>query len=88
MSAESNGRLIRRHSPALEAIPAEHPDIVHTKLHLELGWGPRGARFDWETSFGISDGEILAVEPRFRGLEVVSPLEGEGDEATRSTGRL
>ena len=82
-----NGRLIRRYSPALEA-GAESPGIVHTKLHLELGWGPRGARFEWEAVFGISDGEILGVEPRFRGLEVVSPLEGEGDETSRYESRV
>jgi hypothetical protein len=29
-------------------------------------------RTDWEVKFGISEGCILAVEPRFRGPEVVA----------------
>jgi hypothetical protein len=44
-----------------------------TKLYLELGWGPRGKEAPWEVDFGISEGQILEVEPRFRGLDVLSP---------------
>ena len=31
----------------------------------------------WEVSFGIDAGRLLSVEPRFRGREVVSPLDKE-----------
>ena len=36
---------------------------------------------DWKVRCGIHDGKILSVEPRFRGREVVSPLEGEAEES-------
>ncbi len=55
---------------------ADDPDDnLRTKLMLEVGWGERGARADWDVYFGISAGQILAVEPRFRGAEVVAPTE-------------
>ncbi|MCP5541004.1 MAG: hypothetical protein H7A53_08020 [Akkermansiaceae bacterium] len=73
-----NGRLVHRISPGLSAVEGDAgTGSIHTKLHLELGWGPRGERFDWDAVFGIDAGCILEVEPRFRGREVVSPLEAE-----------
>jgi hypothetical protein len=73
-----NGELLRRFSrcdvrPAGDA--AGDADVARTKLYLELGWGERGVRVDWEVRFGISDGRILAIEPRFRGQEVVAPTD-------------
>ena len=74
-----DNKLIRRVSecdvqPA--DTPAETPgDTVRTKLYLELGWGPRQSTFHWEAEFGITDGHIIGVEPRFRGRQVVSPLD-------------
>ena len=55
-------------------------DVVETKIHLELGWGERGKPVNWEAEFDVSEGEILKVEPRFRGREVVSPVEGEAED--------
>ena len=50
-------------------------DHLRTKLFLEVGWGERGVRVDWDVCFGVSAGRLLAVEPRFRGAEVVAPTE-------------
>jgi len=72
-----DGELVRRFSQYDMQAVDESPKLVHTKLYLELGWGARHRECQWEAEFGISDGEILAVEPRFRGREVVSPVEGE-----------
>lgn len=69
-----NGRLSHRISPELTPNPIS--DDVETILYLELGWGARERSHRWECSIEIQDGEILAVEPRFRGAEIVSPLEG------------
>jgi hypothetical protein len=52
---------------------------VHTKLLLEVGWGPRGVRQDWDVRFTLSAGRLLAVEPRFRGPEVVTPVDVAAD---------
>lgn len=48
---------------------------IKSKLHLELGWGERKKSDKWDVELGVSDGKIVAVEPRFRGREVVSPVE-------------
>ncbi len=79
-----NGSLLRRFSPTSSpagAGPAKQTaatgDPVHTKLLLEVGWGARGVRVDWDVRFGISGGRLLAVEPRFRGAEVVAPQEAD-----------
>jgi len=80
-----NGALLRRFSPG--DIPARpEPGLVHTKLLLEVGWGAKGRRVDWDVRLGISDGKILDVEPRFRGAEIVAPQEAvEGTPAPDHT---
>ena len=71
-----NNRLLRRFSETdLEPQPMASPS--ETLLYLELGWGSKGRSYTWDATFGISEGEILDVEPRFRGLEVLSPLDKE-----------
>lgn len=78
-----NGKLWKRFSQTDVNEPAESSETVHTKLHLELGWGAKHRRAEWQVELGIEEGELLGVEPRFRGLEVVSPAEREaGDEET------
>jgi len=73
-----NNRLVRRFS-ACDVPQAAPPETIRTKLLLEVGWGPRRQSADWDVTFGISAGRILSVEPRFRGAEVVSPLDADGD---------
>ncbi|MBN1247104.1 MAG: DUF3604 domain-containing protein [Anaerolineae bacterium] len=77
-----NGELYRRVSRCDVVHDEEDGELVHTKLTLELGWGARGERVDWDVRFGISDGRVIAVEPRFRGPEVVAPQ--EADETGRA----
>lgn len=84
-----NGKLFRRFSPAEGAATEKgnEGDLVRTKIHLELGWGAKHRVAEWDVEFGIEDGRILEVEPRFRGLEVVSPAErdvSEGESFYRS----
>ena len=75
-----NGRLIRRFSQIDVAQEFGGGDNVRTRIHLELGWGEKHKTTDWDVEFGIDDGRILSVEPRFRGLEVVAPTEREAVE--------
>jgi hypothetical protein len=81
-----NGRVASRITPELAPRPIDAGgDSVETLLVLELGWGARGKTHDWTGSIELVDSELLAVEPRLRGAEVVSPLEGsdEPDENDR-----
>lgn len=72
-----DGKLVRRFSQRdLGSLGnPQNDDLIRTKLHLEVGWGARHKSHDWLIEFGISDGAILAVELRFRGMEVVAPTE-------------
>jgi hypothetical protein len=69
-----NGELMRRFSRC-DVPRTTRSKVVRTKLCLEVGWGERGLRTDWDVWFGISDGRILVIEPRFRGPEVVAPTD-------------
>ena len=82
-----NGRLAHRISPAITPAPIDVAAEARTEalLFFELGWGGRGSRHRWEGQIWIDGGELLAVEPRFRGPEVVSPLEGTGEAADTPT---
>jgi len=76
-----NERTVARITPELTPRPVDQSsDLDETLLVVELGWGARGKHFDWDGSVELEGGQILAVEPRFRGPEIVSPLEGQ-DEA-------
>lgn len=82
-----NSRLVRRVTPVemrpSQAGPEGDDGWIRSKLYLEVGWGPRGKGVSWEVDFGIDEGEILDVEPRFRGPDVLSP-EQEADSEGRA----
>jgi hypothetical protein len=73
-----NGALYERISPALQPQPIkpEH-DQFETILVIEMGWGARSTTHHWKGTVSLKNGEMLSVEPRLRGREIVSPLEGE-----------
>jgi hypothetical protein len=76
-----NGMLLSRVTPELTPNPIDAAGTgTETILVLELGWGARGTTHDWTGSVELINGEMLAVEPRFRGAEVVSPLEGKEEQ--------
>ncbi|MFP4536573.1 MAG: hypothetical protein ACLFNP_12670 [Spirochaetaceae bacterium] len=77
-----NNRLIRRITPVEmarpDAIRQTRTGWIRSKIYLEVGWGPRGKPVPWTVEFGIEEGRVLDVEPRFRGPDVLSP-EQEAD---------
>ncbi|HUT32905.1 MAG TPA: hypothetical protein VNE39_05455 [Planctomycetota bacterium] len=76
-----NNRLLRRWSEC--DVPQAAPsDPLHTKLFLEVGWGEKRKETAWDIRLGISEGRILAVEPRFRGQEIVSPVEKQAGSSS------
>jgi hypothetical protein len=68
-----NGRLLHRWAPAPAA--AAHGPY---KVVLELGWGDRAEPVEWRVNLAVEGGRLLAVEPRLRGRDIVSP-QREGD---------
>lgn len=73
-----NGSLVRRFSQTDFPVSRAR-ETIRTKIHLELGWGAKHRSAEWKVAFGVDEGRVLAVEPRFRGLEVVSPAERESE---------
>jgi hypothetical protein len=71
-----NNTLVHRVSQT-DIAPIEIGDTIRTLIYLELGWGERNQAVPWNVDLSISDGTIIRHEPRFRGREVVSPVEGE-----------
>jgi hypothetical protein len=70
-----DNQLLKRFSQC--DIDNKEPDynVLKTKVYLELGWGERNKTTDWKVELELTEGKILSVEPRFRGEEVVSPVE-------------
>ena len=84
-----NGDVVGRVTPDLQRSPVDTAGSgMETLLVLELGWGARGKFHDWQGSLELAGGDILSVEPRLRGSEVVSPLEGGGDAKDENDIRL
>lgn len=72
-----NGRIVQRITPVVSPCPVDQDaNDIESLLTLELGWGGRGTHHDWIGSVTLDGGEILSLESRLRGPEVVSPKEG------------
>jgi hypothetical protein len=72
-----NNEVIERWHPPLAA-PLEGASTAEPcKIHVEVGWGDKGPIVDWQVALRVIDGQLLDVEPRFRGHEIVAPQERE-----------
>jgi hypothetical protein len=69
-----NNQRIKRWSPE-PASDDRWPDTV--KVAVEFGWGERGIDVDWHIELTVVDGQLLDIEPRFRGHEIVEPQASE-----------
>lgn len=43
-------------------------------LGISVGWGKAGIHTDWDITVEVESGELLGVEPRLRGIDIVDPL--------------
>ena len=78
-----NNRILKRVSPFDK--PADRGEDTFygpIKIELEMGWSEKGVDVDWEGELEVAGGELLGVEPRFKGRDVVAPrAEEDGDYA-------
>ena len=70
-----NGALLRRFSECDRCGISSGEHSTRTRILLELGWGARERAFKWQGELRVMGGRIHAVEPRFRGREVLAPQE-------------
>ena len=73
-----NNRPIHRMS-ATDVASTEIEGRLRTKLYLEVGWGKPVEQL-WDVHLRLSAGEIIDIEPRFRGEYVVAPKEDDAGE--------
>lgn len=57
-----NNQVIHRESPT----HTQDTDEIY-KVHLELGWGERVEDTQWQVEFEVQNGDLVDIEPRFRG---------------------
>lgn len=61
-----------------ENVFPQRSDTGRVKVHVEAGWGERDRATLWDVTLRVRDGELVSVEPRFRGpFPSVPPREGE-----------
>jgi hypothetical protein len=70
-----NNNLVHRYSPLFTEI--DDPYSKPLKVYFEVGWGERGIDTYWDVDLKVVDGELLRVEPRFRGHDIVAPQDDE-----------
>lgn len=69
-----NGELFHSHVPDKsrnEPLGA----VLKGKLIFEFGWGEKDSQKHWDVTLNVEGGEMLSVEPRLRGRDVVDPLD-------------
>src|SRR5690625_4053845 len=52
------------------------------KVRVEMGWGSNYDEFGWEGQVNISNGNLLSVEPCFRGRSILAPSPNIKDSDT------
>lgn len=77
-----NGRTVARlNGPLLT--PEVSGNRIRAKLKVNFGWNREEEYVKWLGSLSVSDGEILQVQPCFRGAAFTSPQPGEHAFRTR-----
>ncbi len=45
------------------------------RLFIEMGWGEKDTRQDWDVRISVEGGHLSAITPKFRGIDIVDPLD-------------
>ncbi len=61
---------------------AQETEYGKFKIRIETGWGRKASPYKWVNSIKVKSGEILSVDPCFRGQSVLAPKEGEEYQAS------
>lgn len=65
-----NNRPVHRWSAYEQALTESNGPV---KVFVELGWGQKDEITDWHVNLDVTGGKLQAVEPRFRGPDIVAP---------------
>ena len=73
-----NGHPIAAHLLAPETADV---DAGNWLLRIEWGWGERGRAYVWDGCLDLTGGEIIGIEPTFRGNDMLDPRDDEAGMA-------
>ncbi len=45
------------------------------KVIIEVGWGEKGVAQNWDFTLEVIDGDLIDIEPRLHGIDIVAPLD-------------
>lgn len=74
-----NNQVIQRANGFEQALRFLYPYDHRLKIYFEVGWAEKGENVDWDVAISIENGDLLHVEPRFRGHEIVAPQSEEAE---------
>lgn len=61
--------------------PENLQDPVTAKIRVEWGWGDKEEAVRWDADLGLTEGELLSVEPCFTGEQILAPGADKGGVA-------
>lgn len=74
-----NNRVVARLNRHELTTVAADPFADTVQIHFEVGWAERSEDVDWDVQLALQGGRLVAVEPRFRGHEIVAPSAEEAE---------
>jgi len=57
----------------------QYTSLLRGKLIIEMGWGEKKHQYNWDVQLKLHGLKKVRTEPRFRGIDVVDPLDETGD---------
>lgn len=70
-----NGKLIKRFDFIEREETWPGSAKLKGKVFVEVGWGEKGKQQNWDFELKVDKGQLLEIEPRFHGVDVVDPLD-------------
>ncbi len=66
-----NNRVVQRSFPE----QLQKRTLNKGRLLIEMGWGEKGVRQDWDVCITVDGGSLSAITPKFRGVDIIDPLD-------------
>jgi hypothetical protein len=76
-------RVIHRH----DVYPQRYEGGL-AKVHVQVGWGEAERPIDWDVELRVEDGELVDIEPRFRGIYPSATPSAGADHAPHTLERV
>lgn len=72
-----NNRLLQTWKGETSTSELDEGHADRFKVYLEVGWGEKNQDVEWDVTLEVEDGQLISIEPRFRGQEILAPQASE-----------